>query len=151
MIAIDLKLRQLDDALGSLGAHVIPPVPRGGWIKAIRTAIGLTTRQFASRLGLAQPTVVAAEHSEAAGTMTLGQLRRLAAALDCELHYVLIPSIPLAARVEAQAERKARERIGSIAHTMALEAQRAGSDFEQRQIDAMKSELRRGRRSRLWD
>jgi len=63
----------------------------------------------------------------------------------------LVLPFATAARVEAQAERKARERIGSIAHTMALEAQRAGSAFEQRQIDAMKSELLRGRRSRLWD
>ena len=111
----------------------------------------MTTRQFAARLGLAQSTVVQAEQSEAVGTMTLAQLQRLATALECDLRYVLVPRTPLADRVDAQAERKARERVSSVAHTMALEVQGAGSDFEQDQIAAEKAELLRGRRSRLWD
>jgi len=64
---------------------------------------------------------------------------------------VLIPRTPLAERVDAQAERKARERVSEVAHTMALEAQATGSEFEKQQIAATKDELLRGRRSRLWD
>ena len=149
MPSTDLKLRQLDDTRPLLTA--IPVPPRGGWIKAIREAIGMTTRQLAERLGLAQPTVVDAEKNEAAGRITLSQLRRLAGALDCELRYVLVPRIPLAERVDAQAERKAREQVASVAHTMALEAQGTDSEFQRRQIDEVKDELLRGRRSRLWD
>ena len=145
----DLKLRQLEDVLRPLGT--IPAPPRGGWIKAVRDAIGMTTRQFAARLGLAQPTVVNAEKNEAAGTITLSQLKRLAAALDCELRYVLVPRMPLAERVNVQAERKARERVANIAHSMALEAQSTDSEFERRQIAEVKDELLRGRRSRLWE
>lgn len=125
--------------------------PRGGWLKAIRTALGITTRQFAARVGLAHSTIVEAEQGEGAGTISLNQLRRLADALDCDLRYVLVPRTPLAARIDAQAESKARERVASIAHTMALEAQGTGSEFHKQQVAEAKDELLRGRRSKLWD
>jgi predicted DNA-binding mobile mystery protein A len=149
MHSADLKLRQLDGGRPLLTA--IPVPPRGGWIKAIRAAIGMTTRQLAVRLGLAQSTVVDAEKNEAAGTITLSQLKRFAAALDCELRYVLVPRIPLAERVDAQAERKALEQVANVAHTMALEAQGTDREFQRRQIAEVKDELLRGRRSRLWE
>lgn len=144
----DLRLHQLDDALR---VSSLPTPPRDGWLKAVRNALGMTTRQLAARLGLAQATIVQAEQSEAAETISLAQLRRLADALGCDLRYVLVPRTPLAKQVDVQAERKARERVSSISHTMALEAQRSGSEFEQRQVAAVKDELLRGRRSRLWD
>lgn len=125
--------------------------PRGGWLKAIRTALGITTRQFAARVGLAHSTIVEAEQGEAAGKISLAQLRRLADALDCELRYVLVPRTPLVERVDAQAEHKAREQVASVAHTMALEAQGTGNEFREQQIAIAKDELLRGRRSRLWD
>jgi predicted DNA-binding mobile mystery protein A len=146
-----LKLQQLGDVLRPLAARALPDRPRGGWLKAIRTALGLTTRQLAARVGSAQAAVVAAEQREAAETISLGQLRRMADALNCDLRYVLVPRIPLAEQVDAQAERKARERVASVAHTMALEAQRAGSEFDKQQIAEVKDELLRGRRSRLWN
>jgi predicted DNA-binding mobile mystery protein A len=147
----DLKPRQLDEALRASAERRFLAPPRGGWLKAIRTALGITTRQFAQRVGLAHSTIVEAEKSEAAGTISLGQLRRLADALDCELRYVLVPRTPLTERVDAQAERKAREQVANVAHTMALEAQRPGANFEEQQVAAAKDELLRGRRSKLWD
>lgn len=151
MNPVDLNLRHLDSALQPLAGAVVPAPPPRGWLKAIREALGLTTRQFGRRVGLANSTVVQAERSEAVGTISLSQLRRLAEALDCDVRYVLIPRRPLAEQVDAQAERKARERIAPLAHSMALEQQRPGSEFEELQIAAVKDELLRGRRSRLWD
>lgn len=151
MLASDLKVRQIDATLGPLGASPLPAPPRGGWLKAIRETLGITLRQLGERVGLPHSTILESEQGEAAGTISLAQLRRLADALGCELHYVLIPRRPLTEMVDAQAEHKARQRVAAVAHTMALEAQRAGSEFEQQQIDAVKDELLRGRRSRLWD
>jgi predicted DNA-binding mobile mystery protein A len=151
MLPTDLKLRQLDATLGRLAASTMPAPPRSGWLKAIREALGITTRQLAGRVGLSHSTIVESEQGEAAETISLAQLRRLADALGCDLRYVLIPRTPLYEQVDAQAERKARERVAAVAHTMALEAQHTGSEFEQQQIAAVKDELLRGRRSRLWD
>ena len=151
MKSADLRLRQLDDALRPLSESALPTPQRGGWLKTIREALGITTRQLATRVGLAQSTLIESEQGEAAETISLAQLRRLADALGCELRYALIPRTPLAGQVDAQADRKARERVAAVAHTMELEAQRAGSEFEKEQIAAVKDELLRGRRSRLWD
>lgn len=147
----DLNIRQMDSLLKPLSGVVVPHPPPRGWLKAIREALGLTTRQFASRVGLANSTVVQAEKSEAAGTISIGLLRRLADALNCDVRYVLIPRTPLATQVSAQAERKARERLAPLVHSMALEQQRAGNAFEEAQLRAIIDELLRGRRSRLWD
>lgn len=147
----DLNLRHLDSALQPLIANAVPGPPPRGWLKAIREALGLTTRQFARRVGLANSTIVQAERSESTGTISLNQLRRLADALGCDVHYVLVPRRPLAEQVDAQAERKARERVAPLAHSMALEQQRPDSTFEELQVAAVKDELLRGRRSRLWD
>ena len=70
-------------------ARFAPPVR--GWIKAIRTALGMSTAQLAKRLRVKQPSVVALEQSETKGTMELATLRRVAAALDCTLVYALVP------------------------------------------------------------
>lgn len=147
----NLILQQVDRGLRSVAAHPPPAPPRGGWLKAVRSALGVSTRQLATQVGVTHSAIVQAEQAEVGGSISIGQLRHLADALDCELRYVLIPRTPLAERVDAQAERKARERVSAVAHTMALEAQGTGSDFEKRQIAAAKDEFLRGRRSRLWD
>ena len=64
---------------------------------------------------------------------------------------MLLPRTPLAGQVDARAEVKARERVASLAHSMALEAQQPGGDFLERQVAEVKDALLRGRRSRLWD
>jgi DNA-binding XRE family transcriptional regulator len=81
--ALDKLLRPLRGKL--------PQQPRTGWAKPIRIAQGISTRRMAARLGVSQPAVIQAERSEAAGTISIAQLYRLAEALDCDLRYVLIP------------------------------------------------------------
>lgn len=146
-----LILDQIDRILREAAAAPPPTPPRGGWLKAVRTALGVSTRQLATRLGVTHSAVVQAEAAEASGAISMKQLRHVANAMDCELRYVLVPRIPLAEQVAVQAERKARERVASLAHSMALEAQRPAGEFLERQVAEVKDELLRGRRSRLWE
>ncbi|MGB2817997.1 MAG: mobile mystery protein A [Burkholderiaceae bacterium] len=146
-----LMLDQMDRILREAAATPLPAPPRGGWLKAVRTALGVSTRQLAARLGVTHSAVVQSEAAEASGAISMRQLRQLADALGCDLRYVLVPRTPLAAQVDARAEGKARERVASLAHSMALEAQRPDGDFLERQVAEAKDELLRGRRSRLWD
>lgn len=148
----DLLLRQVDEALAPVRSPApLPLAPRSGWIRTIREAFGMTTRQLAKRVGIGLSTLIATEKSEAAGTISLNQLRRVAAAMDCDLRYVLIPHESLRARVERRAEEVARARVAGVAHSMTLEAQDAGKGFGDAQVEVLKAELLRGRRSRLWD
>lgn len=97
--------------------------PRQGWVRAIRTALGMTTAQLGRRLGIAQPSVVGLEKAEAEDRIQLGTLRRAAEALDCELHYVLLPRTGLQARVEQRRALLAEREHGRLAHSMGLERQ----------------------------
>jgi hypothetical protein len=53
------------------------------------------------------------EQAEAAGSIRLSQLRQLAGALNCELHYVILPRESLEKMVRRQARLKAAEKMAS--------------------------------------
>src|SRR5580658_7650966 len=87
--------------------------PHRGWIRAIRDALGMSSAELATRLGVSQQAVADLERSEAQDTIKLETLRRAADALDCDLAYVLVPRIPLEDEVRAQARRKAQARVAA--------------------------------------
>jgi predicted DNA-binding mobile mystery protein A len=103
------------------------PTPPRGWLKLIREALGRTERQQAQRLGIAGATLHKSEQSEADDRITLGQLRKLADGLDCELVHALVPRRPLTDVVQERARAIAMEEVGGEAHTMGLEDQRPGT------------------------
>ena len=146
----DLRLAQLDQALAPWRERADAP-PADGWLRAIRMALGISTRQAAQRAGVSQSTWVDAERREAAGTISLGQLRRLGAALDCRLVHALVPDVPLRDKVDARAQKLAEAEVNAVAHSMALEQQRADDAYTRMQVAQRKQELLRGRRSRLWE
>ena len=76
-----LGRRQLDIAIDRGLAGKLPARPARGWVAAIRSALGMTTRQLAARLRIRQPSLLAIEKSEVAGTVSLNTLRRAAEAL----------------------------------------------------------------------
>lgn len=84
-------------------------VPRGGWAKAIRSALGMTLEDLATRMGITRGVLSRLEASEQKQTIQLDTLRRVAEALECDLVYALVPRIPLQAMVERQRGRAAGE------------------------------------------
>jgi predicted DNA-binding mobile mystery protein A len=144
-----LPLKQLDAALAPWRSLRFPP-PVGGWVRSIRQAIGMTTRQLANRVGISQPAVTDAERAEAKGEITLKTLRRYAAALECELVYALVPRKSLQDIVEARAEQVARDQVERVRHSMRLEQQGTSDDLFDHEVDDLKRKLLEGRRSRLW-
>ena len=138
----------LDERFKSLEPVSRYTPPARGWIKAIREALGMTTAQLATRLGVKQPSVVALEQSEARGTIELATLRRVAAAFDCTVIYSLVPNKPLAAIVRDKARTFALRRRGPVEHTMLLEDQ----TVEDKDADPRLDEIVRDINPRLfWD
>ncbi len=145
-----LRLEQLDRTLASFADLKGKPTPRDGWLRAIREALGRSLRVQASRVGVTAPTLLKAESAEAEGRITLGQMRKLAEALDCELVYALVPRQPLLKAVEQQAEQLARQEVLGVSHSMGLEAQRPSDQFVARQVAQRRDELLAGSWSKLW-
>ncbi|KKJ02777.1 mobile mystery protein A [Burkholderia gladioli] len=146
----ELRLEQVQrtvEAYAELAKRRAPPT---GWLKLIREALGLTGRQQASRLGISAPTLHKSEKAEADERITLGQLRKLAEGLDCDLVYALVPRKPLTQMVDDQARAIAMQEVNGVAHTMSLEDQRPGAERLRKQVEQRKAELLRGRWSELW-
>ena len=125
-------------------AHLTPAdlaAPRGGWIRAIRDALGMPAAELGRRLDVTHSAVFELERSERAGTIKLNSLRRAAEALDCTLVYALVPKRGLDVTVRAQAEGIADDDLRHVEQTMALEDQsvevtaRARDELVQRLLD----------------
>ncbi|MEK6805718.1 MAG: transcriptional regulator [Pseudomonadota bacterium] len=145
-----LKAAQLDKAIGEGPAKLRrSPMPAGGWLKAVRTALGAPARQVAAQAGIASTGVAAAERGERAGTITLNQLRKLAAAMDCELVYGLAPRTSLRQQLEHRAAEVADQLVRTSAHSMSLEDQRTGKTFEHALREETKRKLLSSPR-KLW-
>ena len=73
------------------------------WIKTMREARSLSLRQLGERLGIQGNSVHVAERREASGGISVYQLQRIAAALDCDLFYAFVPK----QKSEIEAAKKA--------------------------------------------
>jgi predicted DNA-binding mobile mystery protein A len=144
-------IRHLDQRFAALRPFAKNQRPPKGWLRAIRDALGMTTTQYAKRLGVSQPRIIELEKSEISGSVTLHSLQRAAEALDCRLVYALVPERPLAETVQKRAEIVADRQLKAVKHSMSLEDQtvkdRTASANLRRQFI---EELMR-RPARMWD
>jgi predicted DNA-binding mobile mystery protein A len=153
MSASELRLLQMDAALEKARLAALPERPISGWLRAIRLALGMSSGVVASRLGITASGLRKLEQAEASDAITLATLRRAAEALDCELHYLLVPRRPLRDMRWQQALARARSWLQRSERTMALEAQsvETPSIREEERIKAVAEELLRSAGTRLWD
>lgn len=71
----------------------------------------MSQAELALRLGVCPSRVSQMERAELEGPLRLGTLRNAAEAMNCELHYVLVPCMPLETMVRHQAEFQARIQV----------------------------------------
>ena len=147
----ELRVRQLDEALAPFQDLRYRPVPRGGWLRTIREALGMTARQVAARSGKSKTTVLSTERNEARGTVQLDSLRHLADALDCDLLYAIVPRTSLRERLDRQARAIASKTVGRVSRSMELEQQGVSEEERARQIDELAEEVLRARKRDFWD
>mgnify|MGYP002636914393 CR=1 FL=1 len=142
------KTRQLDEVLATVQ---LPQYPRGGWIAAIRHALGMSQTQLAKRMGIARPSLAQLEGNEIREAATLASLRRAADALGCDLQYVLIPRQPLVEMVADQARNRAWQKLGRVNQSQALEAAAMASDTLAATVADLANELEIQRPLDLWN
>lgn len=139
--------RRLDARLAPLHGLDVPRPPKG-WVRAIRDALGMSTRDLGARLGLSEGAVRGVERNETNDVVQLGTLRKVADAMECDLVYFLVPRSSLETTVQRQAELAARSEVAVVAHSMRLEDQ-APTDTEVEQLVAEIAGERLQRRG-LW-
>lgn len=147
-----LMVEQLDKKLMPF-QHVAGIIaPPAGWIKAIRTALGMTLQQLANKHGISKQSVLEMERREKEGTITLNTLRDLAQSMDLKLVYGFVPAD---GTLDLMIERKAKELARSIvlrtSVTMQLEDQKNADERIQKSISERAEFLMREMPKSLWD
>lgn len=127
-----LRIRQLERAYRAYREAAKVPRPQRGWLRAVRQATGLTMQEMTERLGHRNRALAAyLEKSEAEYSISLGNLRQAAEALDCQLVYAIVPKNgSLEELVDQRARAKAVENVQAVEHTMSLEDQAVGGTDE---------------------
>lgn len=146
-----LARKHLDRRLASLRSGDALTRPPRGWVRAIRDALGMTTRQLAKRMHISQSTVTGLEKGEMHDSVSLRTLRNAAEALNCTLVYALLPNVSLEETVRDRARQMAEGQLARTNHTMSLENQALTARDLATERDRLADELMRGDSTRLWD
>jgi predicted DNA-binding mobile mystery protein A len=123
-------------------------VPRAGWVREIRTALGLSQSQLAARAGVSRATVQQMERAEAQRRITLASLDKLAQAMGCQVALAIVPK---GGTLEDVRRRQAAAKAETILHekTRNNKTPPRPADLERRKQQLV-TKLLRGSRRRLW-
>ncbi|MBW2566140.1 MAG: mobile mystery protein A [Deltaproteobacteria bacterium] len=143
--------KQLDASLQRFSPLLDVTVPPKGWIRAIRDALGMTAKQLANCLGVAQQAVARIEKEELAGSVTIKTMRRIAERLDCVFVYGFVPRTSLEETVTRQAKQVALMRLARASQTMSLENQALSRRENEEALTDLVDELIRAPSSTLWN
>ncbi len=142
---MDTKFRQF----ASL-EHVVPPPI--GWIKSVRTALGISLQQLGNKLSISKQSASEIELREQDGSITLRSLRDAANALDMHLVYGFVPKDgSLDTLIEKKARVLATQIVSRTSNTMKLEDQENSEERIKKAIDQRTDELKREMPKILWD
>ena len=147
-----ISVHQLDDQIRQyVNGQRFDRIPQG-WIRSSRTAIGMTLKQLASRLGFSVPAAKNFEMREVDEAITLASLRKIANAMEMDLVYYFKPKQDsLDELLQIRAELKAKELMERSNQAMILENQEADNKNKSREYDRLITEIRNQKLSSLWD
>ena len=102
--------------------------PARGWLRAVRSVLGLSQEQVAKKISITRQSYDDLEAAEQRGAISLNSLQRAAEAMDCELVYFLVPRETVARTYQelAQAHDPLHQHLQATEHSMALENQAVG-------------------------
>lgn len=147
-----LRIQQLNDKmLAYKDLKKVAPPPTG-WIKAIRTTIGMSMEQLAQRLSITKQSVQQMEAREKDGSITIKSLRETAKVLDMQLVYGFVP---VDGSLEELIERKAKELATQIvlrtSNNMKLEDQENTKQRIEKAIAERTVTIKNEMPKALWD
>ena len=119
-----LQLQQLNSKMLGFASLKQVAMPPTGWIKAIRTAIGMSMQQLGNKLNVSKQGIMDIEKREKDGSITIKSLREISRAMDMQLVYGFVPNDgSLDALIEKRATELATQIVMRTANTMKLEDQ----------------------------
>jgi len=153
---MDLKYKklmriQLDETLLRFEVLKATTVPKKGWIRAIRDALGMSGRQLARRMGVNQQRIARMERDERPGKLTLKTLQAAAEAMDCVFVYGIVPKDSLEQTIRSQARRLAQKQTARSNQLMRLENQELDEKEKDKALKELVEEIVRTMPKSLWE
>ncbi len=147
-----LQLQQLNHKMASFSLLTEVAIPPTGWIKAIRTALGMSMQQLGRKLSITKQSIQDIENREKEGAITIKALSELGKALDMRLVYGFVPNDgSLDALIEKKAAQLAATIVLRTSNTMKLEDQENSRERIKKAIQEKTAELKNEMPKILWD
>ena len=125
-------------------------IPKEGWIKTIRHALGISSLQLAKKCKISRQRLDRIEADEVEKKTSLETLEKVAQQLECDLIYAFVPKNKLSTIVENQAKKKALQQMKAVAHSMALENQSVSIKATKRQLNLIEKDLLKKNIKNIW-
>lgn len=125
--------------------------PAEGWLRTTRKALGVPPRIIYERLGITKSEYFRRERAELEGTLTLQNLKQAAQAMNCELHYAIVPCASVDEVVKNQANKHASKLIKDARVHMELEDQATSMEQIEFQFEKITKQLINERPKWFWE
>lgn len=147
-----LQIQQLNSKMRVVAKMKKITPPPTGWIKAVRTTLGMSLEQLGNKISITKQSIRDIEQREQEGSVTLKTLKEVANALDMELVYGFVPKDgSLDALIEKRALALATKIVLRTAHTMKHEDKAISENEIRRAIKARTTMLVYEMPKVLWD
>jgi predicted DNA-binding mobile mystery protein A len=126
-------------------------IPKEGWIRTVRKALGMSGAQLGRRIGKSRAAISNTEKAELTGGVTIKNLQQLAEAMGCRFVYAIIPEGKVEDIIEKQARQKAMALVNKTNKNMALEAQGLSNEQVEYELERLKQQFLKELPSDLWN
>jgi len=128
------------------------PTPKIGWIKTIRTTLGMSLEQLGEKLGIYKSSVARMEGREANGAITLNKMEEAGKAMRMKFVYGFVPfDGSINELIEKRAKSLATEIVMRTSRNMELEDQENTPERIRKAIEERTQEIMREMPKKLWD
>lgn len=145
------KVNQAVSQFGSLSMLPNHGLPKEGWLRTVRTALGMSGTQLAKKLGVTKARISKAEQDEPHGSVTLKTVHTMAQAMDCKFVYAIVPKQNVEDVIKERAIEKARTQVKTASTHMALEAQSLSKEQLEFEIERIAAQIMDKMPSDFWN
>lgn len=126
--------------------------PSIGWVKTVRTSIGMSLEQLGEKLGITKQSAQNIEKREGNGSITIKALEEAARVLEMKLVYGFVPiDGSLEKLIEKKAKYLATEIVMRTSGNMKLEDQENSPERIRKAIEERTKEIMEEMPKKLWD
>jgi len=152
MTKTTLHIDQLSDKMHCFDPTTQVAQPPTGWIKAIRTTLGMSLEQLGKKLSITKQSAQQIEKREKEGSITIRSLKEIGKAMDMQLVYGFVPNDgSLDALIERKATELATQIVARASNTMKLEGQENSEKRIEKAIKERAAAIKNEMPKILWD